>query len=205
MRRVLPILVLFASARADAGATDPALLARIDAAAKQTQTLAAEFTQKNRMRLFRQELSSKGRLYFKAPRQIRWEYLTPDPSVLLLDGQKATMRTPGAAPQVFDLDRDTTLRTVFDQLLTFVGGGSIHSTQTAYALETTGSPKAPKVVLVPRAEGAAKKAFSRIELSFDDRAQVRTIRLVENNGDEKEIAFTKIERNRALPGDAFRP
>ena len=70
------------------------------------------------MKLFKQELKSEGKLYFAAPRKIRWEYTAPDPSVLVLSGQKATMRAPGGEAQVFDLDKDATLRTVFDQLLT---------------------------------------------------------------------------------------
>lgn len=182
---------------------DTALLDRIDAAAKETRTLKAEFSQKNRMKLFRQELVQKGRLYFRAPRQIRWEYTAPDPSVLVLDGQKATMRTPGAAPQVFDLERDATLRAVFDQLLTFVGGGSIAGARAGYSLETGGTAQRPTLVLVPRPEGPIAKAFTRIELTFDDHTQVRAIRLVEKNGDEKTIDFQRLERNGTLPRDAF--
>jgi outer membrane lipoprotein carrier protein len=182
---------------------DAALLDKIDAAAKETRTLKAEFSQKNRMKLFRQELVQKGRLFFRAPRQIRWEYTTPDPSVLVLDGQKATMRAPGAAPQVFDLERDPTLRAVFDQLLTFVGGGSIAGARAAYTLETAGTAKQPELILVPRADSPVAKAFSRIELTFDERTQVRAIRLVEKNGDEKTIDFQKVEKNGDLPKDAF--
>ena len=203
--RPAPLIAVLIAAPAFAAAPDQALLDRIDAAAKQTKTLAAEFTQKNRMKLFKKELQQKGRLYFAAPRQIRWEYTAPDPSVLLLDGQRATLRAPGGEAQIFDLDKDATLRAVFDQLLTFVGGGSIAAAQAAYALEAAGTARAPRLVLVPRADGAVAKAFARIELSFDDRAQVRAIKLVEKNGDEKDIAFSKIERNHALPTTAFAP
>jgi outer membrane lipoprotein-sorting protein len=201
-------LIAFAlvATTAAAAAPDRVLLDRIDASAKQTHTLSAEFTQKNRMKLFRKELQQKGRLLFQqAPRQIRWEYTAPDPSVLLLNGQAATLSAPGSEAQVFDLDKDATLRAVFDQLLTFVGGGSIATAQANYALEAEGDGKRPRVVLVPHAESAVAKAFARIELSFDEQAQVRAIKLIEKNGDEKEITFTKVERNRALPTDAFKP
>jgi outer membrane lipoprotein carrier protein len=205
LRSRLVIALALCAAPAAAAAPDRALLDRIDAAAKQTRTMSAEFTQKNRMKLFRKELRQKGRLFFQAPRQIRWEYTAPDPSVLLLDGQTATLRAPGSEAQVFDLDKDATLRAVFDQLLTFVGGGSIATAQAAYAVETEGDAKHPRLVLLPRPEGAVAKAFSRIELSFDEQTQVRAIKLIEKNGDEKDIAFTKIERNHALPAAAFKP
>src|SRR5690242_10169138 len=66
--------------------------------------LDGEFTQSNRMKLFKQELKSRGRFSFRKPRQIRWEYLDPDPSKLELDGQRATLSSPGAPPQTFDLE-----------------------------------------------------------------------------------------------------
>jgi outer membrane lipoprotein carrier protein len=192
---------------AQGGAAEPAraILDKIDAAAKDTRTLSAEFTQKNRMKLFRKELSSKGRLYFRGPRQIRWEYLAPDPSLLVLDGNRATMTSPGAAPQVFDLDKDTTMRAIFDQLLTFVGGGSLASAEIAYAIDASGTPDAPVLQLTPKAGAPAEKAFQKITLTFDAKAQVKRISLVEKNGDEKEISFSKVERNGKLPEKAFAP
>jgi outer membrane lipoprotein-sorting protein len=187
-----------------AAAAEPApLLAKIDAASRETHTLSAEFTQKNRMKLFKQELSAKGHLLFHAPRQIRWEYLSPDPSVLVLDGNKAQMRSPGAPPQVFDLDKDATMRAVFDQLLTFVGGGSVADAKAAYDLDAQGKPGAPVLVLTPKADAAVGKTFARIELGFDDQTQVRSIHLVERNGDEKDISFSRVVRNGALPPRAF--
>ncbi len=206
MSRLPPILLVVAGASAFAATPAPIdrAVQRIDAAAKTTQTLAADFAQKNRMKLFKQELTSKGRLVFRAPRQIRWEYTSPDPSVLVLDGATATMRAPGAAPQVFDLARDPTLRAVFDQLLTFVGGGAIADVQAGYEITLLGEPERPTLVLAPRAGTPAAKTFARIDLVFDDQALVRAIRLVEQNGDEKEIVFSHQKRNAAVPADAFK-
>lgn len=197
------VLVLCCALPAHA-AVDASVLSKIDAAARSTKTLSAEFTQKNRMKLFKQELASKGRLYFRAPRQIRWEYTSPDPSLMILDGTKATMSSPGTEAQVFDLDKDTTMRAIFDQLLTFVGGGSIASFEADYTIESQGSDKAPELVLTPRATSAVDKAFTRIELGFDGKSQVRKIVLREKNGDEKVIDFAKVERNGKIPADAFR-
>ena len=205
MRRGAIIVLVLASALPSArAAVDPALLARIDAAARGTQTLSAEFTQKNRMKLFKQVLASKGALTFRAPRQIRWEYLSPDPSLMILDGKQATMRSPGAAPQVFDLEKDATMRAIFDQLLTFVGGGSIAQMEAAYTMDARGPAATPSLVLTPKPGSAVEKAFTRIELDFDAKTQVKQILLVEKNGDEKVIQFTRVERNGRIAPDSFR-
>jgi outer membrane lipoprotein-sorting protein len=198
-------LVLLASA---AWAASPpsvdTLLAEMSASAQKTTTLAGEFTQKNRLKLFKQELSSKGRLFFQAPRRIRWEYLSPDPSVMVLDADRATLRTPGAAPQVFDLAHDATMRAVFDQLLMWLAPGGLESARADYDLSTAGSGAEPSLVLVPKASSAVAKAFARIELRVDGKSHLlRGIKLTEKNGDEKQIDFAKLERNATLPKDAF--
>jgi outer membrane lipoprotein carrier protein len=181
------------------------LLAELDASSKQVHTLSGEFTQRNRLKLFKQELTSKGKLYFAAPRQIRWEYLTPDPSVLVLDADRATLRTPGATPQVFDLAHDATMRAVFDQLLMWLGPGSLDSARTDYELKTAGSASEPALLLEPKPSSAAARAFSRIELRIDGKSHMlRSIKLVEKNSDEKEITFTRLDRNATLPKDAFK-
>jgi outer membrane lipoprotein carrier protein len=166
--------------------------------------LAGEFTQRNRLKLFKQELRSNGRLYFEKPRRIRWEYLAPDPSKLILDGDKATLTTPGAEPQVFDLQRDPTMRAVFDQLLAWLGTGG-GALATDYQIASGGSAAQPMLILIPLSDRPVAKAFSRIELRIDGKSGLlKSLLLVEQNGDEKEIIFRKLDRNVKLPADAFR-
>jgi outer membrane lipoprotein-sorting protein len=180
------------------------LLARLDASSKDLVTLKGEFTQRNRVKLFKQELRSTGRLVYRRPRQIRWEYLAPDPSALVLDGERATLTMPGAAPQVFDLEHDATLRPIFDQLLFWLSPGSIGHEREQYDLVVGGTAELPTLALTPKG-GPMARAFRRIELRLDGKSGLlRGILLVEKNGDEKEIVFTRLERNVPLPADAFR-
>ena len=181
------------------------LIARLEAASKGVTSLAGEFTQRNKLKLFKQELRSKGRLYFQRPRQIRWEYLEPDPSTLILDGDRATLRTPDAAAQTFDLTKDATMRAIFDQLLTWLGPGSMSQARVDHDLSTAGSAGEPILILTPKASSPVAKAFQRIELRLDGKSLLmRSILLREKNGDEKEITFTRLQRNAVLPADAFK-
>jgi outer membrane lipoprotein carrier protein len=202
--KTLALVLLASAASAAPPPSVDTLLAELSASAQKATTLSGEFTQKNRLKLFKQELSSKGRLFFQAPRRIRWEYLSPDPSVMVLDADRATLRTPGAAPQVFDLAHDATMRAVFDQLLMWLQPGGLDHARADYDLSTAGSGGEPILVLVPKASSAVAKAFSRIELRVDGKSHLlRGIKLTEKNGDEKQIEFGKLERNATLPKDAF--
>jgi outer membrane lipoprotein-sorting protein len=203
----LPLVVTFAlpavASAEPLAVTD--LVHKVDAAKAGVETLSGDFTQKNRVKLFKQELTSKGRLAFKKPRQIRWEYTAPDPSVMILDGNKATLRAPGAAPQLFDLDKDPTMRAIFDQLLTWLGPGSLATARDEYDLGAAGTAAAPILTLTPKASSAIAKAFTRVELRLDPKSWLmKSILLVEKNGDEKEIDFGKLQRNLKLPADSFK-
>lgn len=182
------------------------LLTRIDASAATLDSLSGEFTQRNRLKLFKQELKSEGRMFFRRPRQIRWEYLSPDPSTLILDDRFATLSTPGESPQTFDLERDPTMRVVFDQLLIWLGTGPKDKQKLAadYALETQEQKGQPVLVLTPLASSAVSKVFARIELRLDGKTSLlRSLLLIERGGDEKEIVFQKLQKNAKLSGDAF--
>jgi outer membrane lipoprotein carrier protein len=206
--RALAIAALLAGAAGVAWAAPPPvgeLVQKVDAAKAGVSTLAGEFTQRNKVKLFKQELTSTGKLYFEKPRKIRWEYVSPDPSVMILDGNKATLTTPGAAPQVFDLEKDATMRAIFDQLLTWLGPGSLEAAKKDYALAAAGTPAAPALTMTPKADSAVGKAFTRIELRLDAKSWlVKSILLVEKNGDEKEIVFSRLQKNVKLPPDAFK-
>jgi outer membrane lipoprotein carrier protein len=181
------------------------LLQRLEESSKTVSTLAGEFSQRNRLRLFKQELRSKGRFFFRRPRQIRWEYTTPDPSTLILDGQRATLTMPGSTPQVFDLERDATMRAIFDQLLLWLGPGSLGQARADYQLSVAGTAEQPVLQLVPKPGGPIARAFLRVALRLDGKSLlIRAIELTERNGDDKEITFTRLDRNPALPPDAFK-
>ena len=182
-----------------------ALVDRLDASARSVQSLSGQFTQTSRLKLFRRELTSHGRFFFQRPRKVRWEYVDPDPSTLTLDGDRATLRTPGVAPQTFDLARDATMRAVFDQIFLWLGAGTMAQARADYDLSAGGSDAAPVLQLAPRPGSPVARAFARIELRFSRELLLRTILLREPSGDEKEIVFQRMERNPTLAADAFAP
>lgn len=203
----LPFLLLLGAGAppAPAPAPLPELIGRIDAAQREVKTLQADFVQRNRVKLFKQELTSKGRLlYQRGPSsQLRWEYTAPDPSTMLLLGQKAYLQMPGRPAQVFDTAKDSTLRAIFTELELWLGNGSLAAAKDEYDMSRVG---AATVVLVPKARSALSKTFARVEMRLDERTLLlSSLLLVEKGGDEKEIQFARVQRNAPLPPDAFKP
>lgn len=209
-RALLLALALLAPAGARAADADLAQLeGRLESAGAAMRTLSGEFEQKNRMKLFRQELTSRGRLFFEkgdkgAPARLRWEYLAPDRSVLLLTGDQAQLIMPGQAPRRFDTGKDGTLRAIFDQLGLWLGSGSLRD-QKAHLVRLLGTKAAPVLVLTPREQTPLSKIFARIELRLDGKSLLlRSLLLVERSGDEKELIFTRLQRDTSLPQGVFK-
>lgn len=182
------------------------LMRRIDAAQADLRTLAAEFVQTSRIKLFKQQIRSQGRLLYQrgTPTKLRWEYTKPDPSTMLLIGDRATLRIGTRPPQVFDSARDPTLHAIFTQLQLWLGNGSLAAAQGEYEIRSSGPPEQPALLLMPKPSSVLSRAFARIELHVDGRTlQLVRLLLIENSGDEKEIAFSRLQRNSALPANAF--
>lgn len=210
-----------AESAAPVAASQPAksaddLMAQIDRAQANLHSLSADFVQLSRVKLFRQELRSEGRLLYdkgdstlaadatKRPARLRWEYLRPDPSTVLLDGDRATLLMGTLPPRVFDTGKDPKMRAIFSQLRLWLGQGELVSAKGQYDIALAGKPGQPALVMVPRAESPLAATFSRIELHVEGRSlQLLRLLLVERSGDEKEILFSKIQRNPRLDPQVF--
>jgi outer membrane lipoprotein-sorting protein len=185
------------------------LIQRMEAAQRDLRTLSADFVQTSRVKLFKQEMSSSGRMLCErspAETRLRWEYLRPDPSTLVLVGGQARLRMGNLPPQVFDTARDPNLRAIFAQLRLWLGAGSFSEAGSEYDLRVGGDPaqKRPALILLPRASSVLGKTFSRVELHLDGQSwQLTRLLLFEQSGDEKEIVFTRVQRNVALPAGSF--
>lgn len=204
------------SSRAQADTTPQDVIGHMEASQRDLRTLTADFTQTSRVKLFKQEMRSTGRLSYerageRSPQtRLRWEYLQPDPSTMVMVGDKATLRMGNLPPQVFDTARDPNVRAIFAQLRLWLGAGSFSDPSTAadYDLRVGGDPAhgKPALVLLPKAGTVLGKTFSRVELHLDGRTwQLSRLLLVEQSGDEKEIIFSRVQRNTALPAGLFGP
>ena len=61
---------------------------QIKNAAGQVDTVRCDFVQEKHMKIFANPLISKGVLYFKVPGSLRWEYMSPVRSILLMHNGK---------------------------------------------------------------------------------------------------------------------
>ena len=175
--------------------------AAIRESAARTRTVRAEFTQSKNLKILAKPIVSKGLLVFRAPDFIRWEYLDPIKSVMLMrpDGAEMHLWTDGA--WIADSGQAVEIRRiVLDEIGAWFAGRFDQSGVFSPELEK-GPPL--KIILTPK-EGL-RDFVTRIELTGADRLGViQKVEIFEGADSSTVIDFTNVELNPELPPELFK-
>ncbi len=193
-------LLLCTSAHAD---PLDGLSRRLSARGKKIKTLQATFVQTKRLALFKSEVTSKGRLAFARPGQLRWELLAPDASVLVVRGKRAELRVPGEKPRVMDLSTNKTMGLLVEQLMVWLGVRPVADLKRWYQVTLDREGGRNRLTLRPRS-GALKKRLARVALTFAADLSLSTIHVLQQDGDSTTITFGSYRQNAKLDPRLFR-
>ena len=126
-----------------------------------TRTLEASFEQRRLLRLFKTEVVSQGKVYFRGPDHLRWELLGSDASVLLVAGKRAQLRIPGQPRRELDLTSDPAMRALVQQIMVWLGALPQKELARWYRVTTRSRKGGEELSLVPRA-GSLKQRIKQI-------------------------------------------
>ena len=179
-----------------------ALLARASHEQARLVTLEARFVQHKESALLLEPEESTGTFAFRAPDQVRWDYASPNPVVILARGEE--MLT-----WYRDLDRveRRDLGPQHGRMLSFMGAGSSIATLQRYFTLSATFPQdrtAPyRLQLDPRFARVRKRIRS-MTLSLHRELFIPVhLRYVEASGDVTEFHFTDLRINGEIPEDRF--
>lgn len=175
----------------------PPLLKAIEDHYKESNTLSADFSQKNTNTLLSQTKESSGRIFIKLPSKIRWETQKPDSSLLVSDGSHYWFYTPpfmeGERGQVIQKDAGQ----VQSQLANTLLAG--HFSDAPVTIQTK---NATTFILTPKkgSAGTVKKATLEVDAK---KKQVRKITLDHEGGNRTEIELSRLELAQQMRDDFF--
>jgi outer membrane lipoprotein-sorting protein len=169
-------------------------------AAESIHTLKADFTQKRHLRIFENPLISKGRLYYKAPDLLRWEYSSPFRSVLLKRGENINVYQFLESAWKADNSQSIEARgMIFAEINRWLKG-RFNEAGGFTASYNSGPPI--RITLIPREE--LKRFLNRIELIFSEKPGIlRSVEIIESQEAKTSIEFTNMEINTYLPDGVF--
>ena len=198
-------LVFLSLVAVPAGAASDRLdevLAEMQKAGAELETLAANFEQTDYDFILEEEEVTQGLLYLRLPGRIRFEHVSPAPKVLLVRDELVRLYNK-TANQVMEFERSKGGGTHGADLLVGFGSSTdkIGENYDASLIEET--DEAVVLKLVPKPDSAASM-FASLELTIDKKSwtPIRSV-FHEYNRDHTVIRFENTILNGVLPNGAF--
>lgn len=196
MYRLIAVLLLWAGVL---GGHQAQALERPGQAALQVESVRAEFTQEKHLPILVRPIISKGTFVFQAPGSLRWEYLVPIHSVLLMhDGRiRKFIEQDGQLTEERGLGVDS-MQVVLQEISGWLDG---HISDTSTFQATVKNDDT--IILTPK-EAALGKIISRIELRLaGPTGLMETVSLYEGADSLTRLSFSHAVLNEKIPAATF--
>jgi len=174
-------------------------LQRVEQNSAAINSFSCDFIQVRHLAIFPQPVKFSGRLSLARPDRLRWEFIKPIPSVLVLNGKKGLKCDDGGPIRKFNLDSDPVMRMVAAQLWAWTSG-SYRDIKDDFDFDLL---PGPSLAFSPVNNGSGS-FVSKIKVVFEpDFLQPMSVEISEPGGDRTIITFSGYQRNLALPSSLF--
>lgn len=174
-------------------------LQKVERSSASINSFSCNFVQVKYLEIFPRPVRFSGRLSLVRPDKLRWHFLKPLPSVLILNGNRG-LKCDGQGPvRKFSLDRDPVMRVVAEQLWAW-SSGSYRKLRDDFDFKLL---PGPALIFSPAGKDAA--AFiSQIKVLFDPEfLQPLEVEISEPGNDRTVIHFSDYRRNLDLAEELF--
>ncbi|MCK4648477.1 outer membrane lipoprotein carrier protein LolA [bacterium] len=202
MKRVLLLLltVILLGSSVWAGNDLDSILKKMDKRQRGMKDLKASFTQEKILELLEEKLISQGKMKYRKPDKMSWEYFEPDPLLMIIKGKRMWLYYPDMkVAEKYDLAR------AGETLGLFVGfGKSVEYLKKNYQIKLLKEKRDFYCLeLIPKKEEELRY-ISKIILWVNTKEYwpVKT-KIYEPNGDTTLIEFRNIEINTKIPDAEF--
>ncbi|MBQ3850595.1 MAG: outer membrane lipoprotein carrier protein LolA, partial [Bacteroidales bacterium] len=176
------------------------LVSAIEKAHKQLTSLSANFTQEKTSSLFTDKVVQKGKLMYKSPKQLRWEYTSPKAMTVIFSNGKVLLKT----------DKGTTanpnkmLSEMGNMIINTINGTFLKDNpdfSARYYKDKSGHITA---VLTP-VNKRIKNYYKNITITLNGNSHLaEKVVLTEVNGDATIISFSDKKTNATLSDTLFK-
>lgn len=174
-------------------------LQNIQTASDEVSSFSSGFTQEKYLAMFTSPVIFEGKLAIIRPDKLRWEFLSPLPSVLVLNGDKGVRCSDKDSAEHFQLSTDPIMKMVAEQLWLWLGG-DYSKLNILYNLEKKDDAT---LYILPKDEGTAEFIES-VSIFFNSVSlQPERVEIAEPGGDLTVIRFINPVTNRTLPETLF--
>lgn len=164
------------------------------------KSFSAEFSQTKYMKMMDGNPESHGKVYYKSPNTLKWEYKKPYDYQLLFKDSKLFIVEDGQLSEV-----DLSSNKLFDKMGELVAGsvnGKILMADKDFDITYHHAGTNVKALIVPKDQGL-KGMFKEIWINFNREHLIRSVRLIDPSGDYTEIFMKNVKINEPIPSSVF--
>ncbi len=177
------------------------LQAALAVTAKNTQSIASDFSQVKHMKMMNDKVSSRGKFYFKKEDKIRIEYTSPFQYLLVMNGGRIMVKDENNKSNKINTRNSQTMQSVNKVMMDCMRGTVFNNKDfTVKAFETKGQ----YLLQLSPVNNAMKGLFARIDVYIDKAGNtVDKLVMNENGGDFTDMNFSNKKINTSLADALF--
>ena len=195
-------LGLFASAQTQLSeAQSNEIIVSLTETAASMQTMQCRFVQSKTMAILAEPSVSEGRMYFASPDRLRWEYISPYPFALVVNGERIVKVTDGKA-EVLEGNSGRMYQGIVSMIMGSASGKNLFDTSTFDVILYDDNPFW-KAEMTPKRRDM-KRMFSQLVFHFDKKTQVIDhVEFIGSSGDVTLIRFEEMKVNEGIDEQTF--
>jgi len=164
------------------------------------KSFSAEFSQTKHMKIMEGNSESQGKVYYKSPDMLKWEYTKPYDYQLLFKDSKLFIEEEGQLSEV-----DLSSNKLFDKMGELVAGsvnGKILMADKDFNITYHHADQHVKALIIPK-DQSLKGMFKEIWIKFNQEHLIKSVRLIDPSGDYTEIFMKNVKINQPIPSSVF--
>lgn len=177
------------------------VIAKINKATSVLKSMSCSFTQTKHLSMLSDKMVSEGKMNYKQPNKLRWEYTSPYQYLFIFNGTKVYVGNK-SRKDVIDTNSNKLFKEVARIMMSTVTGTAL-SNAADFSVTVEDGKTLWNVTLIPKKK-EMKKMFTRIVLSFSKSDLIISeINLHEKNNDRTNIRLRNIKTNIAINENLF--
>ena len=208
MKKIITILFLLMGCMANINAAtkltaarQQEVIAKINAVSSRIKSMSCSFVQTKHLSLLSDKMVSKGKMYFRNPDKLRWEYTSPYNYIFVFNGTKVYVGSK-TKKDVIDTNTNKIFKEIGRIMMNTVTGKAL-SNQNDFVVNVSSDNTFWIVSLVPQKK-EMKQMFARIELLFNKSdTTIAQINLFEKNNDKTNIKLENVVCNGMVADSNF--
>jgi outer membrane lipoprotein-sorting protein len=181
----------------------PGFKANLLASTQKAKSMECDFVQKKFLEVLTEPVISNGHFCFKRENLIRWEYLTPNQYLIIINNDKVLTKNKNEKANVIDTRSNKLFKELTDMMVSCFSG-NIKAIEKRYSIQYFETEKQYMTKLVPLDKNAGAY-LKNIDMYFDKSDMtISKLLMVEPSNDYTEYNFTNKKLNLPIADEKFK-